>query len=107
MNYQITEIMEEYDPDMDQLLFYLPLSGSTFKKVYFDESKQRAVSKFVPAQDLVVPYAATDLNTSSRVTHVLRMEYNELRKMQVAGMYKDIELSTTDAEENPVQEKSK
>ena len=105
MNYQITEIMEEYDPDMDQLLFYLPLSGSTFKKVYFDESKQRAVSKFVPAQDLVVPYAATDLNTSSRVTHVLRMEYNELRKMQVAGMYKDIELSTTDAEENPVQEK--
>jgi hypothetical protein len=70
MNYQITEVMEEFDPDMDQLLFYLPLSGSTFKKVYFDESKQRAVSKFVPAQDLVVSYAASDLHTASRVTQV-------------------------------------
>ena len=70
MNYQIMEVMEEFDPDMDQLLFYLPLSGSTFKKVYFDEAKQRAVSKFIPAQDLVVPYAASDLATASRVTHV-------------------------------------
>ena len=85
MNYQIMEVMEEFDPDMDQLLFYLPLSGSTFKKVYFDEAKQRAVSKFIPAQDLVVPYAASDLATASRVTHVLRMDGNDIRKMQLLG----------------------
>jgi hypothetical protein len=86
MNYQITEVMEEYDPDMDQMLFYLPLSGSTFKKVYFDYTKQRAVSKFIPAQDLVVPYSASDLQTASRVTHVLRMEMNDIAKMQYAGI---------------------
>ena len=105
MNYQITEVMEEFDPDMDQLLFYLPLSGSTFKKVYFDEAKQRPVSKFVPAQDLVVPYAASDLQTASRVTHVLRMDANEIRKMQIAGFYRDVELSKTDGEENEVRQK--
>tara|TARA_R110000824_G_scaffold179963_2_gene360326 strand:+ start:1766 stop:4252 length:2487 start_codon:yes stop_codon:yes gene_type:complete len=105
MNYQIMEIMDEYDPDMDQLLFYLPLSGSTFKKVYFDEAKQRSVSKFIPAQDLVVPYSASDLNTASRVTHVLRMDYNQVRKMQVAGFYRDIELETGDLETNEVREK--
>jgi len=92
MNYQTTEVMEEYDPDMDQLLFYLPLSGSTFKKVYFDESLQRAVARFVPAQDLVVPYSASDLQTSPRVTHVLRMEENDLRKMQIAGFYRDVDI---------------
>jgi hypothetical protein len=92
MNYQITEVMEEFDPDTDQMLFYLPLSGSTFKKVYFDPMRQRAVSKFVPAQDLVVPYSASDLNTSPRVTHVLRMNLNDIRKMQVAGVYRDIEI---------------
>ena len=63
MNYQIMEVMEEYDPDTDQMLFYLPLTGSTFKKVYFDQAKQRAVSKFVPAEDLIVPYSASDLMT--------------------------------------------
>ena len=91
MNYQIIEVMEEYDPDMDQMLFYLPLSGSTFKKVYFDPTKQRAVAKFIPAQDLVVPYSASDLQTATRVTHVLRMDENEIRKMQVAGVYRDVE----------------
>ena len=95
MNYQITEIMEEYDPDTDQMLFYLPLTGSTFKKVYFDETKQRAVSKFVPAEDMVVPYSASDLRTAERVTHVVRMSYNDIRKLQVAGVYKDVELSET------------
>ena len=105
MNYQITEVMEEYDPDMDQLLFYLPLSGSTFKKVYFDEAKQRAVSKFVPAQDLVVPYAASDLQTSPRVTHVLRMDSNDIRKMQVAGFYRDVELSQYEEESDTVRQK--
>jgi len=104
MNYQIMEVMEEFDPDMDQLLFYLPLSGSTFKKVYFDEAKQRAVSKFVPAQDLVVPYAASDLATASRVTHVLRMDGNDIRKMQLAGFYRDVELSKYN-QEDEVREK--
>ena len=105
MNYQIMEVMEEFDPDMDQLLFYLPLSGSCFKKVYFDEAKQRAVAKFVPAQDLVVSYAASDLQTAARVTHVLRMDANEVRKMQIAGFYSDVELSKQDSEENEVRQK--
>jgi hypothetical protein len=105
MNYEITEVMEEYDPDMDQLLFYLPLSGSCFKKVYWDVGMQRPVSKFVPAQDVVVPYACTDLNTAPRVTHVLRMDMNDIRKMQVSGMYRDVELSTYDAETDTVREK--
>jgi len=99
MNYQITEIMEEYDPDTDQMLFYLPLTGSTFKKVYFDAGKQRAVSKFVPAEDLIVPYSASDLNTAERVTHVVRMTENELRKLQVAGVYRDIELQAGDEDD--------
>jgi hypothetical protein len=99
MNYQIMEVMEEFDPDMDQLLFYLPLSGSTFKKVYYDEALQRAVSKFIPAQDLVIPYSASDLATASRVTHILRMDFNEVRKMQVAEFYRDVELSKSDEED--------
>ncbi len=106
MNYQITEIMEEYDPDMDQMLFYLPLSGSTFKKVYFDPTKQRAIAKFIPAQDLVVSYAASDLATASRVTHVLRMDLNDVVKMQYAGMYRDVDLSASeDVEEDQVRQK--
>ena len=100
MNYQITEVMEEYDPDTDQMLFYLPLTGSTFKKVYFDGNKQRGVSKFVPAEDLIVPYAASDLNTAERVTHVIRMTENELRKSQVSGMYRDVEIQPQDEEED-------
>jgi hypothetical protein len=105
MNYQIMEVMEEFDPDMDQLLFYLPLSGSCFKKIYFDEAKQRAVAKFVPAQDLVVSYAASDLQTAARVTHVLRMDANELRKMQIAGFYRDVEVSKYEEGEDEVRKK--
>jgi hypothetical protein len=105
MNYQITEVMEEFDPDMDQLLFYLPLSGSTFKKIYFDEARQRAVSKFIPAQDLVVPYSASDLQTAPRVTHVLRMGTNEVRKLQVSGFYRDVELTKYDQETDTVRQK--
>jgi len=105
MNYQIMEVMEEFDPDMDQLLFYLPLSGSCFKKIYFDEAKQRAVAKFVPAQDLVVSYAASDLHTAARVTHVLRMDANELRKMQIAGFYRDVEVSKYEEGEDEVRKK--
>ena len=106
MNYQITEVMEEYDQDTDQMLFYLPLTGSTFKKVYFDPTKQRAVSKFVPAEDLIVPYSASDIRTSERVTHMVRMSYNEIRKLQVAGVYKDVELSSSDTgeDEGSIQE---
>ena len=108
MNYQITEIMEEYDPDTDQMLFYLPLTGSTFKKIYFDETKQRAVSKFVPAEDMVVPYSASDLRTAERVTHVVRMTYNDIRKLQIAGVYKDVELSETNdgEDEGAIQERA-
>jgi hypothetical protein len=90
MNYQITDVMEEYDPDMDQLLFYLPLAGSAFKKVYYDESMKRAVSKFVACEDLVVPYITTDLRSAERITHVVHMQTNDLRKMQVSGFYRDI-----------------
>jgi hypothetical protein len=79
MNYQITTVMEEYTPEMDQLLFYLPLAGTAFKKVYYDPSKQRAVSTFVPVEDLVVPYTASDLETCERVTHVVKMTYNDVR----------------------------
>ena len=105
MNYQLTEVMDEYDPDTDQMLFYLPLTGSTFKKTYFDPAKQRAVSKFVPAEDLIVPYAASDLNTAERVTHVVRMTENELRKMQVSGVYRDIELQGEDEDDpGPIKE---
>ena len=108
MNYQVTEIMEEYDPDTDQMLFYLPLTGSTFKKVYFDETKKRAVSKFVPAEDLVVPYSASDLRTAERVTHVVTMSYNDIRKLQVAGVYRDVELSeASDGEDDgAIQERA-
>ena len=99
MNYQITEVMEEYDHDTDQMLFYLPLTGSTFKKVYFDPTKGRAVSKFVPAEDLIVPYHASSLQSADRVTHVVRMSENDIRKMQVGGIYRDIELSPSDDDE--------
>jgi hypothetical protein len=92
MNYQITEVMEEYDPDMDQLLFYLPLSGSAFKKVYYDETLQRAVSKFVTSEDLIIPYTATDLMSTERITHIVHMQTNDLRKLQVNGFYRDITL---------------
>ena len=105
MNYQLLEVMEEYDPDMDQMLFYLPLSGSTFKKVYFDGPRDRAVSKFVGAEDLIIPYTASDVATAPRVTHVLRMSENDLRKMQVAGVFRDVELSSSDIEDNNVKEK--
>ena len=107
MNYMITEVMEEFDPDLDQLLFYLPLSGSAFKKVYYDPALGRGVSRFVQAQDLVVPYSCTDLATSSRITHVLRMSENSIRKLQVAGVYRDIDLSPDSNEyEDMVREKT-
>jgi hypothetical protein len=92
MNYQIMTIMKEYEPEFDQMLFYLPLAGSTFKKVYYDEILGRAVSKFIPAEDLVVPYSATSLDDADAIIHVIKISANDLRKQQVGGFYKDIDL---------------
>ena len=90
MNYYLTNVMEDYTPDMDQMLFYLPLAGSTFKKVYYDDNLGRIVSRFVPAENLVVPYETSDLETCPNVTQVVKMDVNDLRKMQVGGFYLDI-----------------
>ena len=92
MNYYITNVMEDYTPDMDQMLFYLPLAGSTFKKTYYDEVMDRAVSKFVPAQNLVVPYDTSDLDTCPNISQLVRMDLNDLRKKQLAGVYLDIDV---------------
>jgi len=107
MNYQIMEQMKEYEAEFDQMLFYLPLAGSAFKKVYYDEIMQRAVSKFVPADDLVVPYTATSLDDAESVIHVVRMSENEVRKKQVGGFYRDIELNPAHLMETELQEKEK
>ena len=93
MNYQLMDQMKEYEADFDQMLFYLPLSGSAFKKVYYDELLGRAVSKFVPADDLIVPYSATSLEDAASIIHRVRISENELRKQQVTGFYRDIELT--------------
>ena len=103
MNYYITTVMEDYTPDMDQMLFYLPLAGSTFKKVYYDEVLGRAVSKFVPAEQLVVPYETSDLETCSNIAHVIRMNLNDLRKQQLAGIYRDIPIIPQQGESDEVQ----
>jgi len=105
MNYQIMDQMPEYEPEFDQMLFYLPLSGSTFKKIYYDDLLQRAVSKFVPADDLIVPYSASSLEDAEAIIHVIRMSENEIRKQQVSGFYKDIELGQPPVTENQLKEK--
>jgi hypothetical protein len=104
MNYQIMDQMPEYEPEFDQMLFYLPLSGSTFKKVYYDDLLGRAVSKFVQADDLIVPYSANSLEDAEAIVHVLRMSENEIRKQQVSGFYKDIELGQPPVVENQVKD---
>ena len=103
MNYQIMDKMTEYEPEFDQMLFYLPLSGSTFKKVYYDDLLGRAVSKFVPAEDLIVPYSANSLEDAEAIVHVIRMSENEIRKQQVSGFYKDVEIGTPPVTENPLK----
>ena len=105
MNYQIMDQMKEYEPEFDQMLFYLPLSGSTFKKVYYDDLLGRAVSKFVPADDLIVPYSANSLDDAEAIVHVIKISENELRKQQVAGFYRDIELGTPPVTENQLEDK--
>ena len=105
MNYLLMDKMEEYTTDMDQMLFYLPLSGSTFKKVYYDEMLGRPVSKFIPAEDLVVPYFASDLKDCERISHTIKMTQNEVIKKQAAGFYRDIELIKGNTEPDPLQKK--
>jgi len=107
MNYQITDQMKEYDAEFDQMLFYLPLSGSAFKKVYYDEIMQRAVSKFVPADDLVVPYTATSLDDCESIIHMVRMTENDLRKQQVGGFYRDLELNPSYMNESELEKKER
>ena len=107
MNYQLMDQMEEYEPEFDQMLFHLPLSGSTFKKIYYDDLLQRAVSKFVQADDLVVPYSATSLDDAEAIIHVLKIPENELRKQQVSGFYRDIDLGKPPIIEDKVEEKEK
>ena len=105
MNWQIMDQMKEYEPEFDQMLFYLPLSGSTFKKVYYDDLLARAVSKFVPADDLIVPYSANSLEDAEAIVHVIKVSENELKKQQVSGFYKDIELGTPPVTENQLEDK--
>ena len=105
MNYMIMEQMEEYTPDFDQLLFYLPLSGSAFKKIYYDDVMQRAIAKFIPAEDLIVPYYATDLKDCERITHVVKMSENDILKKQRTGFYRDVEILPSRMDDDSVQDK--
>ena len=106
MNFQLTHIMEEYEPELDQMLFHLPLSGSAFRKVYFDNTLGRPVAKFVSSEDLVVPYDSTDLMTCSRITHVVKMMANDLRKFQVSGFYRDVAVGNPpDDDPSEIQQK--
>ena len=107
MNYQIMDQMQEYEPEFDQMLFHLPLAGSAFKKVYYDDLLGRAVSKFVPADDLIVPYTATSLDDAEAIIHTVKISENDLRKQQVAGFYSDIELSTPAVVEDKLRAKEK
>jgi len=100
MNYQIVHVMEEFDEELDQMLFYLPLAGSAFKKIYYDENLGRAVSKFIAPEDLIVPYFSTDLETCPRITNVVKMPENELKKLQAIGFYKKVDVSNSYSPEN-------
>ena len=103
MNYYITDVMEEYTPEFDQMLFYLPLAGSTFKKVYYDAGLDRPVSTFVPAENLVVPYETTSLETCPIITHVVPISANDLRKQQVSGFYRDVELEAQQSSQSEIR----
>jgi len=107
MNYELMEKMKDYEPDFDQMLFYLPLAGSAFKKVYYDELEGEPTSKFVPADDLIVPYTATSLDDAEAIIHRVKISKNELRKQQVAGFYRDIELGQPRNVESDVEKKER
>jgi hypothetical protein len=109
MNYQITDVMPEYRPEHERMVWGLGLSGNAFKKVYYDPHMERQVSIYVPAEDIIVPYGASNLETAERVTHVMRKTGNELRRLQVAGFYRDVDLGdpvlTMDEVEKKIAEK--
>ena len=105
MNYQLTDVMKEYRPEHERMLWGLGLAGNAFKKVYFDPGLDRQTSIFCPAEDIVVPYGASNLESAPRVTHVMRKTENELRKLQVAGFYRDIDLGTPDNVLDEVEKK--
>jgi len=105
MNYQLTQKMVEYRPEHERMLWGLGLAGNAFKKVYFDPSLERQVSMYIPAEDIVVPYGASDLETAQRVTHVMRKTQNELRKLQVAGFYLDVDLGEPTYDLDEVEKK--
>jgi len=98
MNYQIMYKMKEYDPEMDQLLFHLPLAGSAFKKVYYDGNMGRPCSKFIPSEDLVVNYGATDLNDAERITHQIKISPNDLKRQMLSGFYRDSDIDVNEDE---------
>ena len=100
MNYLVMDQMKEYEPEFDSMLFHLPLAGSTFKKVYYDVPLGRAVSKFVPADELIVPYTATSLDDAEAIIHTIKISENELRKQQVSGFYRDVELGPPGTDTN-------
>jgi len=105
MNYQLMVEMKEYEPEFDQMLFNLPLSGSTFKKIYFDSLLNRCVSKYVPAEDLYVPYAATSLDDAESIIHSIKMTGNDILKYQLSGFYKDVDIVDTVYSPSDVEEK--
>jgi hypothetical protein len=105
MNYQLTDVMTEYRPEHERMIWGLGLSGNAFKKVYFDPSLNRQVSMFIPAEDLVVPYGASSLEQSPRVTHVMRKTENEVKRLQHAGFYRDIDLGDASSSLDEVEKK--
>jgi hypothetical protein len=105
MNYQLTDVMQEYRPEHERLLWGLGIAGNAFKKVYYDPSLQRQVAMYVPAEDIVVPYGASSIESAERVTHVMRKTENDLRKLQAAGFYRDIDLGTPDNVLDEVEKK--
>ena len=108
MNYLVMDQMKEYEAEFDSMLFHLPLAGSTFKKVYYDVNMGRAVSKFVPADELIVPYTATSLDDAEAIIHTIKISENELRKQQVNGFYRDVELAPPgNVEKNELEKKER
>jgi hypothetical protein len=104
MNYQLTEVMREFRPEQERMLWSLPATGSAFKKIYYDPSLGRQVSMFIPAEDIILPYGTTDLDTCYRITHVMRKTENEIIKLQKAGFYRDIELPETTKESSDIKQ---
>jgi len=105
MNYQLTEVMSEYRPEHERMLYSLGLAGSAFKKVYFDPGLNRQVAMFIPAEDIIIPYGASSLKTSDRVTHIMRKTKNDMKRLQVAGFYRDVELGEPQVIHSDIEKK--